>query len=106
MQAVAGLSGEAHHLGSLRHQDTVVTNLVRRDPDLWQQPGGMQPGQGSGGNLVGHDLGASDERHVGRMHNRDRLNVRQQLVVELEGVGRHLQDHGVLAGEVLAHPVV
>jgi len=45
-----------------------------------------------------------DQIDVRGMHERDRVDVRQQVIVRLEGVGRHLQDHRVLGRECLARP--
>ncbi len=106
VQAVTGLGGQTHHLGPLGHQRPVVAYVIRWHPDGRQQAGGVQAGQGAGGDLVGHDLGAGDERHVRRVNDRDRLDVGQEIVVELKGVGRHLQHHGIVMGEALAYPVV
>ncbi len=106
VQAVSGLSSQAHHLGALGDQGAMVAHLRRRYPDRGQQAGSVQASQDSGSDLVGHNLGASDKGHVGWVDDGDRVDVRQQVVVDLKGVGRHLQDHGILGGEVFANPIV
>jgi hypothetical protein len=60
VQAVLGLGREAHHLGPLGHQGMVIPNFQGGNPDAGQEPHGVELGQGTGYDFVGHDLGAGD----------------------------------------------
>ena len=84
--------------------NVILPDVLRRDPGASQHALGQQFGQRAGSDAVGHNLGAGDEFDVGRVNHGDRVDVRQQFVVELKGVGRHLQHHGILRGEGVAHP--
>jgi hypothetical protein len=75
VQTVLGLGREAHHLGPLGNQGAMIANFQRGNPDGGQEPDGVQVGQGTGRDLVGHHLGASDEGDVGRVDHRDRMDV-------------------------------
>lgn len=106
MEAVPGLGSEAHVLGALGDEGAQVACFEWRHPHRRKQAGGVKAGQGERRNLVGHHLGAGDQLDVGRMYQRDRVDVRHEVIVELEGVSGHFEDDGVLWGERLAHPTV
>jgi hypothetical protein len=54
--------------------------------------------------LVVHHRGLRDDLDVGRMHDGDGVDMRDQPVVYLPGVGRHFDHDGVQLGEVLSDP--
>ena len=65
----------------------------------------MQFGQRAGRFAVCFDLSAGDERYMGWVHDRDRVNMRHQHIVEGIRVGGHLQHHRIAGPQHLAHPV-
>jgi hypothetical protein len=66
----------------------------------------MLVGQDTSRDLVVHDPGPRDKGQMGRVHHGDRVDVGQEIIVDLEGVGGHLQHHGIRAREALLAPAV
>ena len=104
IQAVLGNGGQAHHLAALGDHRPQVAHGLGWDPHPFQQPGGVQLGQGQGGLLVRLDLHPHHQGHVGRVNGGHGMNLAFQAVAEQVGVGGHLQHHCILRGQAALDP--
>ena len=104
VEAVLSLCGEAGHLGALSDENAQIADLLRRDPDAHEQAFGEQASEVGSSDLVGHDLGTSDQGNVGRMDDSHGVDVGQQLIINLPGVGGHFDHHGIAWREGLLDP--
>jgi len=81
---------QTHNLGGLASTNLEVPTCSGTFSDTdGGQASRVQTGQGPGRALVGHDVRAGDEDHVGWVDHGDRMDVRHQVVVERRHVGCH-----------------
>jgi hypothetical protein len=64
----------------------------------------MQLCQGKRGFAIGFHWHLSNELDVRGMHDRDRMNMRPQGIIQVIGVGRHFQDQRILRGQGALNP--
>ena len=96
VQAVLGLCRQAGHFAALGDQRASVAHWLGRNPDAHQQAFGQKARQNGGGDLVVHHLRTGDQRDVRRVHHRDRLDVRQEVLIHLPRVGGHFYHQRIL----------
>jgi len=106
VKTILGLGGETDHLGALGDEGAEGADVGGGDPDGREKTFGVESGEGESGLAVSLDAGLGDELDVRGMDDGDGVDVWEEGIVEVEGVGGHLEDEGVGRREVLVNPSI
>jgi hypothetical protein len=79
--------------------------MLRRHPDRRKQTSGVQLGKCERSFGIGLDGNARDQGHMRRMDQCHRLDQGLEFVIDLEGIGGHLEHDRVGLGQMLPAPI-
>jgi hypothetical protein len=105
MQAILGGGALGDETSPVSDEGAEFADVMGRDPDLGDDVGCEELGQGEGVAFVGLDGSRRDELDVVGVGDGDAGNEGLDDVVDEPGVGGGLQDDGIAGPEVLGSPV-
>jgi hypothetical protein len=106
MKAIGDHGAVMNETPAVREETAGIADSDGRNPDLGDEIGGEQPGEGHGINLVGLDPPGGDELDKTGVGDDDLGDERRDLIVEIPGVGGGFNDQEVGREKVGGRPTV